>query len=293
MEIENEQKIKKSQNNAEKLSYLSQLLGIKIKPEEINLFKDMTDLSLFVTNIKFADKKKNEIKEAISDEIKNLQNEEINQKFSEEKNKKFSDILRLNGKTIIYRTAENDELSETMKAYYFCNKSKQIFSDKQAAEYRAMHFGNGYELPLVKAFGVKEEDNISSYSNLKQNNIKNDNIDNESKLNKKRKATNNINNKSKSSKKKKIEKINTIEDNNIKNGDEVDEPEEEYCIQKCRYERKSRGQRMIECDKCSKWYHAKCLNLTDEQFQKCALKGKTWFCPYCSKMDIDDYEKIF
>ena len=286
MEVENEQETIKTKDNEQKMGYLSQLLGLKIKNEELSLFKDMGDLSLFIANIKFSDKKKNEIKDAISDEIKSLENKEINQKYSEPKNKKFSEIINLNGKTTIYHTAEKDELSETMHAFYFCNKSKQIFSDKQAAEYRAMHLSNGYELPLAKALRVIEEDNNSSYSNLKQNNATNENIDNESKLNKKRKANKNINIKKKSCKKKKIE------DNNIKNGGDLEEQEAEYCIPKCQYERKCQGEKMIECDNCSNWYHAKCLNLTDEQFQKCGSKDKTWFCPDCSKMDMEALEKI-
>ena len=90
----------------------------------------MNDLSLFINTLKFADKKKNEIKEKISEDIKKIQNKETFQKLSEDKNRKFSDVVKLNGKTTIYHTAEKDELSQTMHAFYFCDKSKQIFSDK-------------------------------------------------------------------------------------------------------------------------------------------------------------------
>ena len=64
-------------------------------------------------------------------------------------------------------TAEQDELSKTMHAFYFSDKSKQVFSDKQTAEYKAMHFDPGYEINLETTFKQhnKEEDNISSYSN--------------------------------------------------------------------------------------------------------------------------------
>ena len=122
----------------EQLKYLNQLLGLKIIEEDLNLFKDLGEISLLINSIKFTDKKKNEVKDSISEEIKNIQNKENFQKLNEEKNKKFSDLVKLNGKTIVYHTAEKDELSETMHAFYFCDKSKQIFSDKQAAEYRAM-----------------------------------------------------------------------------------------------------------------------------------------------------------
>lgn len=275
-------------DNQEQIKYLSQLLGIKIKKEDLDLFKDMNELSGFVNTIKFTDKKKNEIKDAISEEIKTLENKESLQKLKEEKSKKFSDIVKLNGKTTIYHTAEKDELSQTMHAFYFCDKSKQIFSDKQTAEYKAMHFDTGYELPLPH-FGVKEEDNISSYSNLKPLNSQNENIENDSKLKKKRKASTSYNKQSKSLKKKKQDKNISSEDynNNSKNGEGLGQ-EVEYCIPKCKYGRKSKDQPMIQCDKCKEWYHTKCLSFTNEQFQKYNGKGKIWFCPDCSKMDIED-----
>ena len=65
-------------------------------------------------------------------------------------------MVKLNGKTTIYHTAEKDELSQTMHAFYFCDKSKQIFSDKQTAEYKAMHFDT--ELPYTIGFGGKKEE---------------------------------------------------------------------------------------------------------------------------------------
>ena len=267
--------------------FLSQLFGIKITQEEIDLFKDLGEISLFLNNIKFTDKKKNEVKDTISEELKYLQNKESLQKLTEEKNKKFSDIVKLNGKTIIYHTAEKDELSQTMHAFYFCDKSKQIFSDKQAAEYRAMHLDTGYELPIPINFGIKEEDNISSYSNLKTVNTPNDNIDKNSKLKKKRRPSTNIIKNSKSSKKQKTDRMNMSEDYNSKNGEGVAAQEADYCIPKCKYGRKSRNQPMIQCDKCREWYHTKCLSFTNEQFQKYDGKGKTWYCPECSKMDFD------
>lgn len=289
MEIEEEQKPvndeKPNQEDPRQLNYLSQMLGIKIKQEELNAFQDMNELMLLINNIKFNDKKKNEIRDTISEEIKNLQNKDSLQKLTEEKSKKFSDIVKLNGKTTVYHTAEKDELSETMHAFYFCDKSKQIFSDKQEAEYRAIHFDTGYDIPFPRAI-VKEEDNISSYSNLKPTNNQNDNIENESKLKKKRKPSTSFN-KSKSNKKRKPEKNSVSEDynNNTKNNEGV-VGQEEYCISKCKYGRKSKGQPMIRCDKCTNWYHTKCLSFTNEEFQKFSMS--IWFCPDCrDKMDID------
>ena len=289
MEIEEEEKYlnaeKLNQEDTEQLNYLSKLLGIKIKPEELNIFQDMNELILLINNIKFNDKKKNEVRDTISEEIKNLQNKESLQKLTEEKSKKFSDIVKLNGKTIVYHTAEKDELSETMHAFYFCDKPKQIFSDKQAAELRAIN--SGYDFPIPRAF-VQEEDNISSYSNLKPINNQTDNIENESKLKKKRKPSTSFN-KSKTNKKRKPEKNIVHEDyiNNTKNNEGLVGQDGDYCIQKCKYSRKSKGQPMIRCDKCTNWYHTKCLSFTTEEFQKFSVSN--WYCPDChAKMNIDE-----
>ena len=273
--------IEMQDDQEDKSKYLSQLLGIKLNKEDLNLFQNKEELILLLNSIKFTDKKKNEIKEKISEEINNLQDTESFQKLSEDRNRKFSEIVKLKSKTIMYHTAENDELSDTMHAFYFCDKSKQIFSDKQTAEYKAIHFDPVYEYPLnLNIFGIKDEDNISSYSNLKNtNNQKEENKN--SKLNKKR-------NKSKSGKKQSQEKMNNSDDyNNSKNEIVAGTQEEEYCIQNCKYSRKSKGQPMIMCDKCNRWYHTKCLSFTNEQFQKYTGKGKEWFCPIC-KMDVED-----
>ena len=264
----------------EKSKHLSQLLGIKLNKEDLNLFQNMEDLILFINSIKFTDKKKNEIKEKISEEINTLQNTESFQKLCEDKNKKFSDTVKLKSKTIMYHTAENDELSDTMHAFYFCDKSKQILSDKQTAEYKAININHVYDYPNF--FGMKDEDNLSSYSNLK--NVNNQKEENKIKLNKKR-------NKSKSSKKQSQEKMNNSDDyNNSKNEMVAGTQEEEYCIQNCKYSRKSKGQPMIQCDKCCRWYHTKCLSFTNEQFQKYNAKGTKWYCPTCNKIDEDKNE---
>ena len=272
-----------SEYHENQLKKISRILGIKFKKEELNLFQDMDDLNQFINSIKFTDKKKNEIKEKISEEIKSLKNEESFLKLSEDRNKKFSDYFKIKSKTIIYHTAENDELSKTMNAFYFCDKSKQVLSDKQAAEYNAMH--TEYDIPLTFGFGaVKEEDNLSSYSNVnfKAPSAQKDS-DNKIKLNKKR-------NKPKTNKKQNAEKANATEEYNIKNGNwnaiSKQEGEGDYCFPNCQFERESRGQSMIECDKCKGWYHSECLNFSYEQIQK--YKDKEWYCPYCKKMDIED-----
>ena len=67
MEIETTENIKEiSESNLEQKKYLSLLLGIKLTQEDLNLFQDMNELYLLVNNIKFSEKKKNEIKDTIS-----------------------------------------------------------------------------------------------------------------------------------------------------------------------------------------------------------------------------------
>ena len=184
-----------------KLNYLSQILGIKINPDELSLFTDIEDISSLINTIKFPEKKKNETKETIIEDLQALNSEESIKKINEEKSKKFYEVVKINGKTTMYATAEKDELSPTMHAFYFCDKSKQVFSDKEAAEYKIMTCN-----PVCPTF-IKDEDNSSYNSNM--NEIQGGENNNKI-LNKKRKGSNSFNNKQKQSKKKKIEKSKRI-----------------------------------------------------------------------------------
>ena len=261
------------------IQYLSQILGIKITQDELSFFNNIEDLTSFINSIKFPEKKKNETKDTLIEELKFLKSEETLQKYKEEKNKKFSEYLKLNGKTTVYLTAEKDELSPTMHAFYFCDKSKQILSDKDAAEFKNMNFDPVYPRPFLK----DNEDN-SSYNSLFIESQTHSHIKN---LNRKRKLSNSLNNQ-KSSKKKKIEKnnaeyINNNNNNNNKNGDDLQDID--YCIPKCKYGRKSRGLEMILCDKCENWYHTKCLEISPETVKK--IGENVWFCPKCEKSDAE------
>ena len=287
MEIENEKaethEILPNPENSSSLSnlsdaqlkYLSQILGIKISHDEISLFANVEDLASFINSIKFPDKKKNETRDYLIEILQSLNSEEFSKKITEEKSRKFSDCVKTNGKTINYATAEEDELSPTMNAFYFCDKSKQIFSDKDSAEFKK-NFESAYPNPFMKDIN---EDNSSYNSGY----IEKAPVHNVPKvLNKKRKISNNINN-PKSNKKKKVEK--NKEDNNSKNEDDLQESE--YCIPECRYGRKSKNQAMIQCDNCSSWYHKNCLDISDEYFQKYNGNGKAWFCHKCEESSID------
>ena len=281
---ENNQNTQESQNPGAipnlNVQYLSQILGIKITQDELSFFNNIEDLTSFINSIKFPEKKKNETKDTLIEELKFLKSEETLQKYKEEKNKKFSEYVKLNGKTAVYLTAEKDELSPTMHAFYFCDKSKQILSDKDAAEFKNMNFDPVYPRPFLK----DNEDN-SSYNSLFIESQTHSHIKN---LNRKRKLSNSLNNQ-KSSKKKKIEKNNAEyinnnnNNNNNKNGDDLQDID--YCIPKCKYGRKSRGLEMILCDKCENWYHTKCLEISPETVKK--IGENVWFCPKCEKSDAE------
>ena len=281
---ENNQNTQESQNPGAipnlNIQYLSQILGIKITQDELSFFNNIEDLTSFINSIKFSEKKKNETKDTLIEELKFLKSEETLQKYKEEKNKKFSEYVKLNAKTTVYLTAEKDELSPTMHAFYFCDKSKQILSDKDAAEFKNMNFDPVYPRPFLK----DNEDN-SSYNSLFIESQTHSHIKN---LNRKRKLSNSLNNQ-KSSKKKKIEKNNAEyinnnnNNNNNKNGDDLQDID--YCIPKCKYGRKSRGLEMILCDKCENWYHTKCLEISPETVKK--IGENVWFCPKCEKSDAE------
>ena len=196
------------------------------------------------------------------------------QKITEEKSKKFSEVVKINGTTAMFATAEKDELSPTMHAFYFCDKSTQIFSDKDTAAFKNMNLETQYPNPFLK----DNEDNSSYNSNFIETQVHQP-IKN---LGKKTNRNHQINT-SKSGKKKKIDRNSEEIINNTKNVDDFHEAE--YCIPNCKYARKSRNQPMIECDNCRNWYHTKCLEFTDESFKKYAGNGKEWYCPKCKEED--------
>ena len=260
--------------SASQLQYLSQILGIKINQDEISFFSSIEDLASFINTIKFPDKKKNETKDTLIEDLKSLKSEESLNKLKEEKNKKFSENVKSNGKTTLFHTAEKDELSPTMHAFYFCDKSKQILSDKDAAEFKNMTFDPVYPRPFIK----DNEDNCSYNSGFIDTQIHTHTKN----LPRKRKPSNSFNNQ-KPPKKKKVEKNNEELINNNKNGDVLQDID--YCIVKCRFGRKAKNLDMIQCDKCRNWYHYKCLGLSTEDVKN--IGEKEWFCPDCEESDMD------
>jgi hypothetical protein len=73
--------------------------------------------------------------------------------------------VKLNNQTKTYNTVRNDNLSPTMHAFYFCNKSRVILSDKEAAALSSMNIdnnnGNGN-------YDDDEENNVMSNSRFKR-----------------------------------------------------------------------------------------------------------------------------
>ena len=250
------------------LQYLSQILGIKINKDEMSFFSSMEDLASFINTIKFQEKKRNETKDYLIEDLKSLKSEESLSKSKEEKSKKFSDLVKSNGKTTTFHTAEKDELSPTMHAFYFCDKSTQILSDKDAAEFKNMTFDPVYARPFIK----DNEDNSSYNSAL----IDNQTHTHNKILPRKRKGSNSVNNQ-KPIKKKKVEKNS---EEVIKNKNEEDLQDVDYCILKCKFGRKVGNQNMIMCDNCGTWYHYKCIGLKDEFVQKMDENEK-WYCSDC------------
>jgi hypothetical protein len=66
--------------------------------------------------------------------------------YKQNKEKYFYSNVKLDNKTRYYNTAFNDNLTPTMSAYYFCDKSRQILSDKEAAAMKAMNLDNNFDI---------------------------------------------------------------------------------------------------------------------------------------------------
>jgi hypothetical protein len=77
------------------------------------------------------------------------------------KEKQHQGIFKPGGPTKSYNTVKNDNLSPTMYAYYFCNKSRAVLSDKEAAAISSMNLDNNFE----------ENRNADAYSNQSEGSI--------------------------------------------------------------------------------------------------------------------------
>lgn len=251
MEIEQEQNISKNI-----LKEIHTILGINSE-----YIKDLSTIDNILSSITFPQKEYNDIKEQISTKIvtitKNTDIETTNKKQEE-----FFKSIQLNINTIYYHTAEKDELTPTMSAFYFCEKSNQIISDKEAAARKLIHLDTTYEHFLDTKNNDFDDISVSSNNQHSYND----------KIGKKRKMSDVIS-LTKSGKKRKIEKNGKIknEDNNTDS--------HKYCITSCLFGRKSGNCLMIECEKCNEWFHPKCVGLEEKLAE---LKEMIFYCPNCS-----------
>ena len=242
-----------------KTSFLENMIGLKRRKTF-----PLDELQNIINEIQLKDKKKADITKSLSKTIETITSSSI-QSLKENQESKFFKVLKLENRTRYCNTAEIDEISPTMYAYYFCDKSKQNLSDKEAAAMKAIHIEPNYDIPIEQK--KNEDDELSTISNPF-------NSASEMRLKKKRNSSFSTNN-AKSNKKRKVDRS--------KESDEDMNNEKEYCLPTCIIGRKNPNQTMVCCDKCETWFHIKCLNIPDEQFNK--IKETEWFCPNCSKKD--------
>ena len=100
------------------------------------------------------DRKKNEMLKKLIEDIKSLtelSNSSTNSTIESIKQIKekqtCTSFFKYDNKTRCYNTVVNDNLSPTMYAYYFCDKSRQVLSDKEAFAMKAIHIENNYDIP--------------------------------------------------------------------------------------------------------------------------------------------------
>jgi len=295
--------------------YIDNILGIKsTNQNNKNYFSSYLNLINILKELKFKEKnnKKSEkdIKQETIEQIENLSKNSAKQ-IKSEKEKIFNSFTysSTKNKTKYFHTAEQDEISPTLYAFYFCEKSKQILTDHQAAALKDANIDTDY---LKNSKDLNSEDFLDTSTNNNNNNNNNGNLNgnnNNSKdknfstplLNKKRKGSisNKTNNKNSNKKVKKNEKNikennnkekniseeenNNNEENNNKNNNNNNN-NEEYCLPTCKLGRKTTYNVMVMCDECKKWFHALCVNLPEN---KQILESKDWKCPFCNIKNND------
>ena len=281
--------------------YIDNILGIKsTNPNYQNYFSSYLNLISILKEIKFKEKnnKKSEkdIKQETIEQIENLSKNSAKQ-IKSEKEKNFNSFTSTKNKTKYFHTAEQDEISPTLYAFYFCEKSKQILTDHQAAALKDANIDTDY---LKNSKDLNSEDFLdTSTNNINNGNLNgnnNNNLVSNSKeknfstplLNKKRKGsisakTNKTSNKKNKKNEKKEnnnkEKNNSEEENNNTEENNNKNNNEEYCLPTCKLGRKTTYNVMIMCDECKKWFHAQCVN---EPENAKILEQKDWLCPFCN-----------
>lgn len=67
---------------------------------------------------------------------------------------------------------------------------------------------------------------------------------------------------------------------------EQDSPDAVYCI--CRSKDETS---MIMCDRCSQWFHFKCMGITPEEIPLYTVEEKPFFCPSCTEKNRKSNKK--
>lgn len=266
--------------NFTQTSYLESQLGLNLETLGCSQFS-YSDLITLISELKFKDKEKekaNVLKILISN-IKSISTSKLSDLQSNREEKFYQTLNSIEKR---YRTAENDVLSPTMYAYYFCDKSKQHLSDKEAATIKAIHMESNYDIQIDGRKKDKDDDELSSISNP----IYANSSSKEPKLKKKRKNSFSVLNSTsgKSNKKKKLNKESDEEKNAHHSNEEI-----EYCLATCTVGRKNSTLSMIECDGCKGWFHFKCVGVPEESVKE--LKEDEWYCPNCKAKKNNDKGK--
>lgn len=79
------------------------------------------------------------------DDLKFLQSDNI-EIYRQNKEKTLYSNLKLDNKTRYSNPVLNDNLTPTIHAFYFCDKSRQVLSDKEAAALKVMNLENNFEM---------------------------------------------------------------------------------------------------------------------------------------------------
>lgn len=117
---------------------------------------------LSITN----DKKSIDYVKKYIDEIKIISSDNANS-HTQNREKQFYSYLKLDNRTRYFNTALNDNMTQTMYAFYFCDKSRQVLSDKEASAMKAHSIDNNYEM---------NDDNIGVNSKYFRNNNDDDQV---------------------------------------------------------------------------------------------------------------------
>ena len=202
MSIENNKMDIESTIPPEMNIYIDNILGIKsTNPNYQNYFSSYSNLITILNELKLKGKKNNNninnnnnnnnnnnkkseknIKQETIEQIENLsKNSAKNIKLEKEKNFNSISNFSTKNKTKYFQTAENDEIPPTLYAFYFCEKSKQILTDNQAATLKDAHIDTDY-LKNSKDSVSEDFDNSINNNNINNNNYSNNNY-NESNYN--------------------------------------------------------------------------------------------------------------